>query len=69
MDAYKFKQVVKSLSGLNQSLQDILARLNRDMEVVNRHLQEKNGIIPAGNISDTYEAPSYLLESVNKFQN
>jgi hypothetical protein len=69
MEAYKFKQVVNSLSGLNQSLQNILARLNHDMVVVNRHLQERNGIRLSGNIHDTYQSPNYLLESVNKFQN
>lgn len=69
MEAYKFKQIVNSLSGLNQSLQNILARLNHDMQVVNRHLQEKHGKVVDGSTGDNYESPNYLLETVNKFQN
>ncbi|MFA0962722.1 hypothetical protein AB9P05_13045 [Roseivirga sp. BDSF3-8] len=69
MEAYKFKQIVNSLSGLNQSLQDILARLNRDMEVVNRHLQEQHGKVLQENIGSNYESPNYLLDTVNRFQN
>lgn len=69
MEAYKFKQVVNSLSGLNQSLQNILSRLNQDIVVVNRHLQEKKGMELSANIHDNYESPNYLVETVNKFQN
>ncbi|MGB3183906.1 MAG: hypothetical protein WBB45_21110 [Cyclobacteriaceae bacterium] len=71
MEAYKFQEVVNSLSGLNQSLQNILTRLNQDIVVVNRHLEERNGINLSGNmqVSHAYESPDFLIDTANRFPN